>query len=278
MPITAYGGNTVILVDLLMKETIRLLDEKLVVTPRANRTYEGAIKQQGDTVRVQTFPNVTYSSGTTAGANITESSFTVTSETLVIDKLAQLNIPVADLTQIVSNLDLMSKLADRIAFAMAKVFEQFVIATAVAGAGSKLHNGSAVTISKSNIHQYIEEMKVALEEKNAGEGDVALFVTPNVASLLRQSALFDGFREGLDVRENGFVGRMSGFKIYKSNLIPADLMVAMDRNSVHFAEQMTKMDIRLAPTGFRSHVISELVYGAKVFAENAKRIASLKYA
>jgi len=51
---------------------------------------------------------------------------------LQADKLAQLNIPIADLSRIQANIDLMSKLADRIAFAMAKVYEQFVIYTAVA--------------------------------------------------------------------------------------------------------------------------------------------------
>lgn len=275
--VTIYGGNTTILVDLLQKETIRLLDEKLVVTPRANRDYEGQLQQQGDTVRVQTFPNVTYSSGTTAGADITESSFTVTSETLQADKLAQLNIPVADIEQIQANIDLFSKLADRIAFAMAKVYEQFVIYTAVAGAGTTLYSTGAVTISKSNIHQYIEEMRVALSENNFMD-DAALFVTPNVASLIRQSSLFDGFREGLDVRRNGFVGRMSGFQIFESNLIPANKMLALGRNCVHFVEQMGKTDFRLAPNGFRTQVISEIIYGWKVFTENAKGIATLLYA
>lgn len=275
--ITAYGWNTVILVDLLQKETIRLLDEKLVVTPRANRAYEWQLKQQGDTVRVQTFPNVTYSSGTTAWADITESSFTVTSETLTADKLAQLKIPVADITEIVSNLDLMSKLADRIAFAMAKVYEQFVISLVVAWAWTKLYSGWAVTISKSNIYQYVEEMRVALSDNNAFD-QAALFVTPNVASLIRQSALFDWFREGLDTRKNGLVGRMSGFEIYESTLIPADKMIAFDRNSVNFVEQMGKTDIRQSPDGFRSNVLSELIYGWKIFTENAKRAVTLLYA
>ena len=275
--VTIYGGNTTILVDLLQKETIRLLDEKLVVTPRANRDYEWELKQQGDTVRVQTFPNVTYSSGTTAGADITESSFTVTSETLQADKLAQLNIPVADIEQIQANIDLFSKLANRIAFAMAKVYEQFVIATAVAGAGEKLHSGSAVGLTKSNIHQYIEEMRVALSD-NSFMDDAALFVTPSVASLIRQSSLFDGFREGLDVRQNGWVGRMSGFQIYESILIPSTQMLALGRNCVHFVEQMGKTDFRDAPNGFRTQVISELVYGGKVFTEMAKGICTLLYA
>jgi len=196
---------------------------------------------------------------------------------LQADKLAQLNIPVADIEQIQANIDLFSKLANRIAFAMAKVYEQFVIATAVAGAGEKLHSGSAVGLTKSNIHQYIEEMRVALSD-NSFMDDAALFVTPSVASLIRQSSLFDGFREGLDVRQNGWVGRMSGFQIYESILIPSTQMLALGRNCVHFVEQMGKTDFRDAPNGFRTQVISELVYGGKVFTEMAKGICTLLYA
>jgi len=274
--VTKYGWNTIVLVDLLQKETIRLLDEKLVVTPWANRTYEWAIQQQGDTVRVETFPNVTYSSWTTAWADITESSFTVSSETLQADKLAQLNIPIADLSRIQANIDLMSKLADRIAFAMAKVYEQFVIYTAVAWAWTTLYSGWAVWLTKSNIHQYIEEMRVALSDKN-WFWDTALFVTPSVASLVRQSALFDWFREWLDIRMNGFVWRMSWFQIFESNLIPSTKMLALWRGCVHFVEQMGKTDIRQAVEWFRVHFISELVYGGKVFTEEAKGIATLLY-
>jgi hypothetical protein len=34
------GSNTVIKENLLMKETIRLLDKKLIIAPRANTQYE----------------------------------------------------------------------------------------------------------------------------------------------------------------------------------------------------------------------------------------------
>jgi hypothetical protein len=192
------------------------------------------------------------------------------------DKLAQLNIPVADIEQIQANIDLFSKLANRIAFAMAKVYEQFCIATAIAGGHTHLHSGGAVGLNKANIHQYIEEMRVTLSDHNFMD-DAALFVTPSVASLIRQSSLFDGFREGLDVRQNGWVGRMSGFQIFESNLIPSTKMLAMGRNCLHFVEQMGKTDFRDAPNGFRTQVISELVYGGKVFTELSKGICDLLY-
>lgn len=52
------GANTIIKENLLVKETIRLLDKKFVILPWANTEFEDEIKQQGDSVSVQTFPRI----------------------------------------------------------------------------------------------------------------------------------------------------------------------------------------------------------------------------
>jgi len=103
-----------------------------IVINWANTKYEGAIKSQGDTVRVKTFPRISFSSGTTAGADITASTYAVTSETLTADKIDQVRIEIADLQKIISDIDDMSELAKEIAFSMNEIYERFVIGLAVA--------------------------------------------------------------------------------------------------------------------------------------------------
>jgi len=278
MSLPLQGNNTVIKVDTLIKECIRLLRPMHIVINWANTKYEGAIRQQGDTVRVKTFPRISFTSGTTAGADITASTYAVTSETMTADQIDQVRIEIADLQKIISDIDDMSMLAKEIAFSMNEIYERFVIGLATAGAltANKLYTGGAVTLTKANVYGYIEEMRVRLEEVNAGE-NTALFLTPNVASLVRQSPLFDAFKEGLDVRKTWFIGRIAGFEVYKSNYIPATLMVAIDKDSVHFAEQMTGMKVTDAPNGFRKNILAEIVFGWKVFTENSKRICTLLY-
>jgi hypothetical protein len=51
---------------LLAREVTRLLNKEQVVAQRANTSYEGMVKQQGDTVSIQTFPNIAWATGTTA--------------------------------------------------------------------------------------------------------------------------------------------------------------------------------------------------------------------
>ena len=278
MSLPLQWNNTIVKVDTLVREVIRILRAKHVVLNWANRKYEWEIKAKGDTVRVKTFPRISFSSGTTAGADITASTYAVTSETMTADQIDQVRIEIADLQKIISDIDDMTELAREIAYSMNEIYERFVIGLAVAWAltANKLHESSPVTLSSTNVWQYIEEMRVALEEQNAWD-NAALFVTPNVASLIRQNSLFDGFREGLDVRREGFIWRISGFEVYRSNYIPANKMLALDKDSVHFAEQLTGMKITDAEKGFRKNILSEIVFGWKVFAENSKRIATVKY-
>ncbi len=274
------GTNTIIKENILVKQVIALLDKQFTMSEWANREFEGEITQQGDTVSVQTFPRISFTTGTTAGADITATTFTITKETLVIDTLQQVLVTVTNLEEIQSNLALREKIGSQIMYSMRNVIDGYVSYVAITGAltGNKLHEGSAATADKTTIHALIEEMRVALASNNAFQ-QAALFVEPAIASLIRQSSLFDGFREGLDARIEGYVGKMSGFLIYETNnLAVAKKMLAMDKDSVHLAVQWTGYDERKEPKGFRTNILSEFVMGSKVFSENSKRIATLKYA
>ena len=268
---------TIVKKDVLQKETIRLLDKNLVIQPWANTKWEGEIKKQGDTVTVQTVPNVTFATGGTAGADITEQNLTITGENLVVDQVAQLNIAMTDIEKMQSNLDLEDKIAERIAYAQADLYDSYIIGKHTdALAGNEI---TGVTLTTANVYEKIEDMRTKLEGQNVsfGEGKVALFVLPEVASLIRQSSNFDGYREGEMRRNKNAVGLFAGFEVYTSNNVPAGFMVALNRESIAFASQITNFDIREATEGFRSHIIAELVYGAKVFTECAKSICTTAY-
>jgi len=108
-------------------------------------------------------------------------------------------------------------------------------------------------LTKDTVYAAIESMRVKLSERNAFN-QAALFVKPATASLIRQSALFDGFREGLDVRKEGFVGRMSGFEIYETNNI-GSYMLAMDKDSIHFVAQWTGYKETQETDAFSSNIL-----------------------
>lgn len=267
-------ANTIIKENLLQKETIRLLDKNLVIFPWANTKYEWELKKQWDTVTVQTVPNVTWLDGWTAWESITQQDFAITSQNLTVDQVTQINIRIKDIEEVQSNLDLESKIADRIAYGLRDKFDQFIYELASAGAGT---TQGSVAISKSNIYATLEAMAVVLANNNVPSENRALFVKPEVASLIRQAPEFDGFREWLEVRINGFVGKMAWFMIMESNNVTAWEFLAMDKESVHFVAQMTKMKIMDGNDGFYSNLLGESVYWGKVFTENDKRIVKQPY-
>jgi len=184
-------ANTIVLKDLLMKETIAYLDKSLVVAKHANRAYTGDLKQKGNTVSVQIFPRLTLQTGGTAGADITSQYFVITSEDLVINQIAQANYEITDLEVIQSNLDLRSEVARELAYQLAVTYDSFVSALAIAGAGNEV---TTVALTKSNVYGEVEKMRVLLGDDNVTD-NLALFVSPQVASFIRQSPEWDGFRE-----------------------------------------------------------------------------------
>lgn len=160
------GTNTIIKENLLAKETIRLLDKKFVIMNYANTDYEGEIKQQGDTVSVQTFPNISWSTGTTAGADIAASAWTITKETLTVDQLAQLRVEVTNVEEIQSNISLREKTAERMAYGQAELLEKFIVKLAVEAAGNKLGSLSTA-LTATTVIDAITAIRTALRKNNA---------------------------------------------------------------------------------------------------------------
>lgn len=226
----AVTDNVVIDEALLQKETIRLLDNNTIIAQAANRKYEGALRSQGDTVSVQNFPNVTGYRNVTAGADITQENFTVTKEQLTVDQVLQINVPITDYEQSVSNLDLESQLASRFAFRLADTHDRHIANKAVQNANSSNVVAKAtptnIDAADNTVVNLIESMRVKLSGQNAF-ANAMLYITPEVASEVRNSTRFDGFREGLAFRqnvgvptENGLMGQMSRFTIYETNSTP----------------------------------------------------------
>nr|DAE96021.1 MAG TPA: Major capsid protein [Caudoviricetes sp.]DAY11452.1 MAG TPA: Major capsid protein [Caudoviricetes sp.] len=271
------GANTIIKENLLVKETIRLLDKQFVILPWANTEFEDEIKQQGDSVSVQTFPRIQHTDGTKADDVIPESTFAIKKEVLNIDTLKVVNVPVGDLEQIQSNLNLIQKVAEQIRYDMKDKMDKFIADTAIAGAAtSNKLNNTAALMDKNTAYALIEEMAVRMDEENVPDGERGLFLRPKMISLLRQHPMWDGFREGNQVRRNGKVGEIAGFEVMKTNNTPDNIMLAMDKDSVNFAAQWVGFDVRKPSNALKSNILSSFAMGAKVFGENSKRIVTSK--
>jgi hypothetical protein len=178
-----------------------------------------------------------------------------------------------------SNLSLEEKVASRFAEAEARLFDETVrdqiLVTDVASipAGNKINSGAPVTLTKTNIFEEIESMKVALAEQNVTD-NLVLFVSPSAASLLRQSGILDASDLGLETRKKGYMGMISGLKVVETNALTASKeMILMQDGAVNMVAQLNQYDVRKATDGFYENLIAEVIYGLKIFGENAKAIA-----
>ena len=221
-------ANTIITEALLQKEVIRLKDKKTVIKQIANTMYEGVLKQQGDTVSVQTFPDTFGVVGGTAGGTIAIRDWAIAKEQLVVNEVYQNGAKVADIEEVQSNIDIRSKLAERFAFASATNEDQF-IASLVTGADSAniLQDRDPLTLSATNTYSAITALKRVLSQNNAFESG-ALFVSPAIFEKIKLEDMFDNSDAGVEVRLNGRVGRIDGFQILETNNLPHVRTLTMD--------------------------------------------------
>jgi len=274
-------ANTITMETMLLKEIMRHLRQSAIILPHANTKYEGELKKQGDTVTVQTVPTVTWTTGATPWEDIAITDMTMTKENFQVTKTAVIGYKIKDIEKVRANIDIVSELAKEIAIGRGDLLDLEVISNyndANVPAANKLHSGAAVTLTPANIYSYLEEMSVQLDTQNVQSEGRMLFVKPAIASLIRQAPEFDGTREGLEKRINGFVGKMSAFTIVKTNTAISDHMVAFDDKSIFLAAQMTDFKITESADGFYAKLLWEITYDSKVFGETGKRIVTLKYA
>ena len=271
-------ANTIIRPIIFAKEVIRNRDIKNVFYKYANSDYTWELKKAWDTVTVQTLPTLSFASGT-AGAPITASNFTITSENLVIDTVKQLAVTLKDIEMTQSNLTLEEKVAQRFAEAEARLFDEAVrdqiLVTQVASipAGNKLNSASPITQTKSTVFWDLEAMKVALAEQNVTE-NLVCFVSPKCASLIRQSGLLDNSDKWLETRVKGYMGLLSGVEVVETTALTASKeMIMMEKGAVNMVVQLNKYDVRQGTDGFYENLIAEIIYWLKIFGENSKAIA-----
>jgi len=275
-------ANTVIEPTLFSKEVIRNRDIKNVFYKFTNSDYTGELKQAGDTVTVQILPTLSFAAGT-AGAAITATNFTITSENLVIDQTEQLLVRITNKEKTQSNLELTMAVASRFAEAEARLFDESVrdqiLVTQVADipAANKLDSGAPITLTPALAYTSILNLSEALDNQNVEEEGRICFVSPNFANNLMQSGFLDASDTGLETRFKGFVGMVNGVKIVKTNALTASKEVIMlKEGAVNMVVQLNNFDVRKGTDGFYENVMAEVIYGLKIFGENAKAI-SIQY-
>jgi len=211
-----------------------------MMTEIANTTWEGEIKNQGDSIRIRTAPSITINdyagAGTTLASEVPVPIFT----DLQIDKGKYFSVQVNDVLAHQADLDLMNMFTDdaakqlKIAIENEVFFQWFVTEGAdaanegdAAGALSAEYDlGTDMApvdqATPGNVLETILKMSAALDEQNVPEDGRWLIITPYDRQLLMQTDIAQAYFTGdsASTIRTGKIGMLDRFTVYVSNLLP----------------------------------------------------------
>lgn len=284
-------ANNIITANIFAKETLRNLDREVILLGHTNRGYEGDIKQAWDTVRVQTLPTLTFTASSITGAGdfadanvgtgpwgaITASDFAITVENLIIDKYTEKLVTLTDHEMVQSTISLEEKVATRFAEGMGTLMDDQVrdqiLVTQIDDIPAANKITEAAARSSANIYGYIMAMRTQLKKQNVKVTNMRLFVPTDVEALILQSDFAKGSDAGVGFMQNGYIASVGGVKIYSTTALDASgEMIMMAEGSVNAVVQITNMKVTEGQDGFYTNVLAQIVWGMKIFGENAKAI------
>lgn len=232
-----YSGTFI--PTLWSKKLLIKLYQNLMLTEIVNTEYEGQLKNQGDTVRIRSVPDVTirpYEMGT----NLQYEVPTPVYQDMQINQGFYFGVKVSDIHEYQSDMNLMDTFTTeaakqlKIQIENEVFFNSFVTEGphasnegATAGAISAAYNlGTDVTpidqATAANVLNGILRMSSALDEQNVPEDGRWLIITPYDRHLLMQSNIAQAYFTGdsSSTIRSGKIGMLDRFTVYVSNLLP----------------------------------------------------------
>ena len=264
------------------------LENAHVATNLVNRNYEGEIKNQGDTVHINSIGAITVKDYTKNSDIAAPDALSTTDQTLKIDQCKYFNFQVDDVDNVQAAGDLIDTAMGRAAYALADAADAYLLKTIAAGAASGNTIGTTtapIALTASNVYENIVKLRTKLDKASVPNTGRTIVVPPEVYALL---LLDDRFAKntataGQEALLNGKVGEVAGFTVFMSNNCSVDSkgtyyeITAQIETATTYAEQVIKTEAYRMENRFADGVKGLHVYGAKVVDGNqiAKLIASV---
>lgn len=260
-----------------------------------NRKYEGEIKKKGDKVYFYTYGDLTVKDYDPTAGGFTGLEYEDpqgNKQALEVNQQKYIGFLVDDIQDVQSNVDLVNGYTNRMSVAFANTKDAYIHGLATAGAGTKLHDTSAITLTKDNVWAEVCTLEEKLAEKNAITKNgldyngkrPALVVTPKFRSILEQCSNFFANGFGEKVLRTGQIGRIGAFDVFLSTNIKtvtvssakSQTIVALTSDAIMFADQITKTETLRDVKQIGDYVRSLMVYGGVVANPNC--IVTSKFA
>jgi hypothetical protein len=296
-----YSGNFI--PEIWSGKLIENFYDATVLAAISNTTYEGEIRQYGDTVNIRTTPEIVIRDYI-KGQALTVDNPDKPKIQLVIDKGEYFACVEDDVDKVQSDINMMDTWSKDASERMKIKIDQRVLTDilpgigafnkgATAGEQSASFNlgttGSPLTVTKdgasatTSVIDLIVDMGTVLDEANCPEADRFLVIPAKMAGLIKKSELKDASLTGDSVTplRNGRLGMIDRFTLYVSHNLYVSSgkynIVSGHKMGFTFASQMTNMETIRSETTFGNIIRGLQVYGYKVVKPEALSTAVIQF-
>lgn len=265
----------------------------------ASTDYEGEIAGYGAQVKIRTIPDVTVSDYI-VGAGLTAQYPTSNSVTLAIDQAKSFAVALSTVDMRQADVDLADVFANdgsiqlRIA-ADADMLETIPADVSADNSGTMAgadsgdidlgDSSTPVSITKTNVVDFMVDCGTVLDEQNVSDEDRWFIAPPWFIALIKQSDLKIASLagDGVSIVRNGKVGIIDRFTVYQSrNLLrqtspgPATYLMFGHSAGLTFAAQIVECEMINNPNDFGYIVRGLMVFGYEVIGPNYVGTAVVK--
>lgn len=256
------------------------LDNALIARNFFNQDYEGNIRDQGDTVRINQIGNISIFEYKRNQDMTPPETLATAAQDLVIDQAQAFNFQLDDLDRIQARAELMDSAMQRSAYSLAEIEDTFLfnILAAAVPTPNKTPN---VTISDpAEMYELLVHLRTIMVKNNVPSAGRRVAVPPEAIALLLKDDRFvgTGGTNAEGTLQSGFVGRAAGFDIYEVNTTPGgNTIIAGHQLASTFAGQIAKTEAYRMEKRFADGLKGLSVYGAKNLIPEALASATIAF-
>ncbi|WP_226001504.1 P22 phage major capsid protein family protein [Paenibacillus sp. BJ-4] len=249
------------------------LKKNLVYGNVVNTDYEGEIKGQGSTVKINSIGAVTIGNYDKVAGIGNPQELDATQKTLVIDQAKYFNFQVDDVDDAQANVNLLDGGIVEASYGLANVVDQYLAGfyTEVKAENTIGNDTAPIIPTSSTAYDLLIDLGVLLDENNVPESERFVVVPAWYYGLLLKDARFT---KDPNVIRTGYVGDIDSMTVYKSNNVPNTAgakykIIAGHKSAISFAGQVDSVEAFRPEKQFSDAVKGLQVFGAKCIKPEA---------
>lgn len=258
---------------------LEVLRNKVVLAKLVTRDSDIAAFQVGDTLNIP-YPGAFTANDKSANTAVTLQAPSATTTTLTLDKHKEASFLVEDAARATANQDIMARYMEAAVIPIAEQIESDLFA-AVTGSGVAFTT-SVGTYGTDITAATVRSARKLLNDQKAPQDGRALIVSDkDEIALLGDSNLqnYFAFSQQQGVKE-GSIGRLYGFDVYQSQLVPAVAGTPISTKNIAFAPGAVLLAMRGLPeapagAGAVSSVVNDPASGLSLRVTMAYNAANL---